>query len=73
MGAGQLSKGRVRLRHFLSPLAKFYGIFEYIFSTKNEKELRVIIDNDLKYHVQTASATKKANQISGSIKKILYT
>ena len=34
-------------------------------STKNEKDLGVIIDNELKYHVHAASMTKKANQVLG--------
>ena len=43
-------------------------------STKNEKDLGVIIDNELKYHVHAAaSATKKANQVLGIIKKSYYT
>ena len=33
----------------------------------------VIIDNELKYHVYAASATKKANQVLGIIKKSYYT
>ena len=32
-------------------------------STKSEKDLGIIIDEDLKYHVHTTSATKKANQV----------
>ena len=42
-------------------------------STKNEKDLGVIIDNELKYHVHAASATKKANQVLGIMKKSYYT
>ena len=34
-----------------------------------EKDLGVNIDNELKFHVQSASATKKANQMLGVIKK----
>ena len=33
----------------------------------------VIIDNELKYHVHAASATKKANEVLGIIKKSYYT
>ena len=35
----------------------------------NEKDLGVIIDDKLKFHIHTATATKKANQILGIIKK----
>ena len=42
-------------------------------TTKNEKDLGVIIDEDLKYHVHTTSATKKANQVLGIIKKSYVT
>ena len=42
-------------------------------STKNEKDLGVIIDNELKYHVHAASETKKANQVLGIMKKSYYT
>ena len=44
-----------------------------ILRTKNEKDLGVIIDNELKYHVHAASATKKANQVLGIIKNSYYT
>ena len=37
--------------------------------TQSEKDLGVIIDVKLKYHIHTAAATKKANQILGMIKK----
>ena len=36
-------------------------------STKSEKDLGIIIDEGLKYHVHTTSATKKANQVLGII------
>ena len=42
-------------------------------STKTEKDLGVIIDNELKYHVHAASATKKANQVLSIMKKSYYT
>ena len=42
-------------------------------STKREKDLGIIIDEDLKYHVHTTSATKKANQVLGIIKKSYVT
>ena len=35
----------------------------------SEKDLGVMIDNSLKFHIHTASATKKANQILGVIKR----
>ena len=35
----------------------------------NQKDLGVIIDNNLKFHIHSASASKKANQILGIIKK----
>ena len=38
-------------------------------NTESEKDLGVLIDNSLKFHHQTAAATKKANQILGIIKK----
>ena len=39
----------------------------------NEKDLGVIIDDKLKFHIHTATATKKANQILGIIKKFFRT
>ena len=36
-----------------------------------QKELGVIIDQDLKFHQQTAASVKKANQILGLIKKTI--
>ena len=38
-----------------------------------EKDLGVNIDNELKFHIHTSSATKKANQILGVIKKSYVT
>ena len=35
----------------------------------NQKDVGVIIDNNLKFHIHSASASKKANQILGIIKK----
>ena len=35
----------------------------------NEKDLGVVIDESLKFHIHAASASKKANQILGVIKK----
>ena len=37
--------------------------------TDQEKDLGVIIDNNLKFHAHTAATSKKANQILGVIKK----
>ena len=34
-----------------------------------EKDLRVIIDHELKFHQQTVASVKKANRVLGSIKK----
>ena len=39
----------------------------------NEKDLGVIINDKLKFHIHTATATKKANQILGIIKKSFST
>ena len=38
-----------------------------------EKDLGIIIDNELKFHVQTSAAVKKANQILGIIKRTIAT
>ena len=38
-----------------------------------EKDLGVMIDSSLKFHLQTAAATKKANQILGVIKRSYVT
>ena len=35
--------------------------------TRSEKDLGILIDDSLKFHIQTAAATKKANQILGVI------
>ena len=42
-------------------------------ASRSEKDLGVHVDDDLKFHVHTASATKKANQILGAIKKSYQT
>ena len=42
-------------------------------STTQEKDLGVIIDDTLKFHVYTAAAAKKANQVLGIIKKSYVT
>ena len=41
--------------------------------TRMEKDLGVIINDILKFHVQTAAAFKKANQILGILKKTFKT
>ena len=41
----------------------------FLESTHSEKDLGVIVDDELKFNVQTAAASKKANQILGIIKK----
>ena len=47
-----------------------YHLNEHILEkTDHEKDLGVIIDNNLKFHAHTAAATKKANQFLGVIKK----
>ena len=38
-------------------------------NVKEEKDLGVIIDNQLKFHMHTSAAVKKANSILGLIKK----
>ena len=38
-----------------------------------EKDLGIIIDNELKFHVQASAAVKKANQILGLIKRTIST
>ena len=39
----------------------------------SEKDLGVLIDDTLKFHLQTAAATKKANQVLGVIKRSYQT
>ena len=47
-----------------------YTLYEKILEeSQKEKDLGVIIDEQLKFHVQAAAATKKANQMLGIIKK----
>ena len=53
---------------------KSYKLNGHILENVNsEKDLGVIIDDSLKFHLQTAAATKKANQILGVIKKSYQT
>jgi hypothetical protein len=52
-----------------NPLQNYVLNNQSLESSKNEKDLGVIIDDELKYHVHTSHATKKANQILGLIKK----
>ena len=40
---------------------------------EHEKDLGIIIDNELKFHVQASVAVKKANQILGLIKRTITT
>ena len=42
-------------------------------ASRSEKDLGVHVDDDLKFHMHTAAATKKANQILGAIKKSYQT
>ena len=47
-----------------------YFLNDYKLETSySEKDLGVFIDNELKFHVHTAAATKKANRIVGIIKR----
>ena len=47
-----------------------YTLNGHILETSSqEKDLGVIVDNELKFHVHTASAIKKANQMLGVIKR----
>ena len=47
-----------------------YYLNEHILeNTQSEKDFGVIIDDNLKFHIHTAAATKKANQILGMIEK----
>ena len=47
-----------------------YNIYGSILEAKNEeKDLGIIIDNKLKFHVNTSAVTKKANQVLGVLKK----
>ena len=39
----------------------------------SEKDLGVMVDDQLKFHMHTAAATKKANQILGTIKRTYKT
>ena len=39
----------------------------------SEKDLGVMVDNKLKFHVHAAAATKKANQMLGVIKRTYVT
>ena len=42
-------------------------------SSDTEKDLGIIIDTNLKFHIQTAAAVKKANQVLGILKKTYCT
>ena len=41
--------------------------------SNNEKDLSVTIDTDIKFHVHTATAIKKANQVLGLINQSYLT
>ena len=55
--------GRKNRKHICEMDAK---ILEHV---KEEKYLGVLIDNELKFHKQTAAAFKRANSVLGVIKK----
>ena len=62
---------KCKVMHFgnRNPKHLYYLNDHILEDTQSEKDLGVIIDVKLKYHIHTAAATKKANQILGMIKK----
>ena len=62
---------KCKIMHFgnRNPKHLYYLNDHILKDTQSEKDLGVIIDVKLKYHIHTAAATKKANQILGMIKK----
>ena len=66
---------KCKVMHFGSenPLRRYRLDDHTLEVTDQEKDLGVIIDLTLKFHIQTAAATKKANQILGVIKKTYTT
>ena len=51
-----------------------YVIYDRVLEeTRIQKDLGIIIDDSLKFHVQAAAASKKANQILGLLKKAFKT
>ena len=62
---------KCKVMHFgTSNEKRKYVLNDHQLETSNsEKDLGVFVDNELKFHVHTAAATKKANQIVGVIKR----
>ena len=62
---------KCKVMHFrrLNPQQSYNMNGHTLESITQEKDLGVIIDNSLKFHVHTAAAVKKANQVLRVIKK----
>ena len=62
---------KCKVMHFghNNPSHSYYLNDHMLEKTNNEKDLGVFIDSSLKFHVHTAAALKKANQVLGIIKK----
>ena len=52
-----------------NPKTKYMMSEHMLCESNEEKDLGVIIDNTLKFHIQTATSIKKANSILGLVKK----
>ena len=66
---------KCKVMHFgtKNPQRKYRMKNHTLESTEQEKDLGVMIDPTLKFHIHTAAATKKANQILGLVKKTYTT
>ena len=67
------SKCKVMHFGYSNPRKDYVLYGEILEQSRNEKDLGVIIDDTLKFHVHAAAASKKANQILGVIKKAYTT
>ena len=66
---------KCKVMHFghNNPKRKYVLNGQELEATRAEKDLGVMVDDNLKFHIHTASAAKKANQMLGVIKRTYVT
>ena len=73
--AASIQRKKCKAMHFgnKNPMHTYTLNGQQLDSITSEKDLGVMVDNKLKFHVHTAAVTKKANQMLGVIKRTYKT